>query len=98
MRLLEFAGGTFLDVDESGLPVSEPQMATQTQACGTQSSQKKMTCVVDSKRLSAMTAEENDRLLALQEGGLVAVVNERWLYESCERGQAQLRNSGFYVL
>ena len=96
MRLVEFAGGTFLDVDERGSPVSEPP--TQTQACGTQASQKKMTCVVDSKRLSAMTAEENEHLLALREGGRIAVVNERWLYESCERGQAQLRNNGFYLL
>ena len=96
MRLVEFAGGTFLDVDEIGSRLSELQ--TQSQACGTQASQKKMTCVVDSKRLSAMTAEENEQLLALQEGGRIAVVNERWLYESCERGQAQLRNNGFYEL
>ena len=96
MRLIEFAGGTFLDVDETGSPLSEPQ--TQTQSWGTQASQKKMTCVVDSKKLSAMTAEQSEQLLALREGGRIAVVNERWLYESCERGQAQLRNDGYYVL
>ena len=92
MRLVEFAGGTFCDIDESGSPVAgESQMATQ-------SSQKKMTCVVDSKLLSAMTSREKERLAALQESGRVAVVNERWLYASVEKGQAQLRNDGFYQL
>ena len=54
--------------------------------------------MVDSKRLSSMSASEKKRLRMLQENAAVAVVNERWLYASVERGQAQLRNDGFYVL
>lgn len=99
MRLIEFAGGTFQggeDEDEAGvgtgtgMPLSEGDPS--------QSTQKKVTCVVDSKRLSSLSVSEKKRLCMLQENAAVAVVNERWLYASVERGQAQLRNDGFYVL
>ena len=97
MRLIEFAGGTFQggeDEDEAGTGTGTPL----SEGDPSQSTQKKATCVVDSKRLSSMSASEKKRLRMLQENAAVAVVNERWLYASVERGQAQLRNDGFYVL
>lgn len=97
MRLIELAGGAFYDVDETGCaPGGSAPFGTQGFGTASQGTQKKMTCVVESARLSALSAAEKHWLEGLKNTGQVAVVNEGWVHASLEKGQAQLRNDGFY--